>query len=192
MSTRSKFSCWKRMFPAKLTVKLTALLTLVIVHTEGYYRCCGSLCYKQCNKTNCLCTNNVKCTKNDECANIDTCSTPCSLSAISCPDTLLKCFGTFCWKQCEEGNSWCTNYEGVTCLRDSQCSPFNCTSQCTSLNPYDCTQTDSYLGVTFRCKEGYCYRQCQGRSKWCTSFSFCKGNGTCDPFAKCQTTCAAL
>lgn len=191
-STRSNFTFRKRMFPAKLMVKLTVLLALAIVHADGYYSCCRGLCYKQCKDTNCLCTNNAKCTKNDDCASIDTCSTPCSLPANNCPDTPLKCFGMYCWKQCEEGNSWCTNYADVECLRDSKCSPFNCTSPCRALNPYDCTSPQSYAGISFRCNQGYCYRQCQDGSKWCTSFKACKGNDVCDPFDNCQTTCAAL
>jgi hypothetical protein len=192
LSTRSYFSFRKSMFAAKVTVKLTVLLALAIVYADAYYSCCGGLCYKQCNNTDCLCTNNVKCTNNDDCANIDTCSTPCSLSAINCPDKPLKCFGRFCWKQCKDGNSWCTNYAVVECLRDSQCSSFNCTSQCQPLDPYVCTSPSSYAGISFRCNLGFCYRQCQGGSKWCTRFNACKGNDTCDPFDTCQTTCAAL
>ena len=120
LSTRSNFGFRKRMFPAKMTVKLAVLLALAIVHADGYYSCCGGLCYKQCDNTNCLCTNNVPCTTNDDCASMGTCSTPCSLFAIKCPDTTLKCFGRYCWQQCENGeNSWCSNYADVECVRDS-------------------------------------------------------------------------
>jgi hypothetical protein len=90
-NTRNNFVVRKIMFPAKATLKVAVLLTLAVVHADGYYSCCDGLCYKQCNNTDCLCTNNVKCTKNDECASIDTCSTPCSLPANHCPDTSLKC-----------------------------------------------------------------------------------------------------
>jgi hypothetical protein len=192
LSTRSNLSFIKRIFPAKVTVQLTVLLALAIVHADGYYSCCGGLCYKQCNNTNCLCTNNVKCTKNDDCSSIDTCSTPCSLPANNCPNRPLKCFGMYCWKQCKDGNSWCKNYADVECVRDSQCSSFNCTSSCISLGTYDCTPPERYAGIAFRCNQGFCYRQCQDGSKWCTSFKACIGNSICDPFDKCETTCAAL
>jgi hypothetical protein len=192
LSTRRNFISRKRMFPAKANLKLMVLLTLAVVYADGYYSCCGGLCYKQCNNTDCLCTNNVKCTKNEECASIDTCSTPCTLPANYCPDTPLKCYGRYCWKQCEDGNSWCTNKADVECVRDSQCSSFDCTFPCISLNPYVCTDPANYTGIAFRCNQGFCYRQCQDGSKWCTSFNSCKGNDKCDPFDKCETTCAAL
>jgi hypothetical protein len=189
---RNNFTVRKGMFPAKATLKLAVLLTLAVVHADGYFSCCEGLCYKQCNNTNCLCTNHVKCTTNDECASMDTCSTPCSLPENHCPDTPLKCYGTHCWKQCGDGNSWCITNADVMCLRDSQCSSFECASECISLNPYDCINPQSTAGIAFRCNQGFCYRQCQHGSKWCTRFNSCEGNGACDPFDQCQTTCAAL
>ena len=159
LSTKSNSSFWKKMFPAKMTVKLAVLLALAIVHADGYYSCCGGLCYKQCDNTNCLCTNNVPCTTNDDCASMGTCSTPCSLSAINCPETPLKCFGRYCWQQCENGeNSWCTNYADVECVRDSQCSSLNCTYSCIPLNPYDCISPFSYAGISSWWNKGFCYR----------------------------------
>lgn len=186
------FSHWKQQRMRMLAAEVMLLLALVVLQAEGYYRCCRGMCYKQCGNTGCLCTNNAKCTEDNECAPFDTCSSSCTLPSTYCPDQPLQCYGRYCWKQCGEENSWCTDYADIQCLRNSQCSSFNCTKPCISINQYECTTPESYTGISFRCYRGICYRQCHGTSNWCTRFNSCEGSDTCEPFDKCETTCAKL
>jgi hypothetical protein len=180
------------MFAATVTRKLAVLSAMAILQAEGYYKCCRGVCYRQCGNTGCLCTNNVKCTQDNECDPFDVCSTPCTLPATYCPDQSLQCFGARCWNQCPEENMWCTDTTDFRCLRNSQCSAFNCTKPCISVNRYDCSASENFLGISFRCYQGICYRQCNGTSKWCTRFKTCKGSDKCEPFDQCETTCAEL